>query len=100
MHEITHTHKAAEHQNPNLQQTDTLIIAKSILSKSIALNTDVELIRIDIRKSYNRVEHKAVFENMAFTTFRYTCYQLVADISFHITIALRQCDVIGTLSFP
>ena len=32
MNEITHTHKAAERQNHNLNQTDTLIIAKPILS--------------------------------------------------------------------
>ena len=91
--------------------TDALIIAESLVSKSIEFNVDLWVVSVDLRKAFDRVEHEPLFSALRAQGLDYGYCALLErlydkqvgvlsdDRRFPISRGVRQGDVLSPLLF-
>jgi len=96
---------------PGRSTTDALLIAETIVSRSLEYNFDVWMISIDLRKAFDRVEQDALFLALeaqgVSSSYRYLLQQIYKDqigvlsddISFGIDRGVRQGDILSPILF-
>ena len=95
----------------NRSTSDALIVAESIISKSLEFNEDLWLVSVDLRKAFDRVEQAALFKSLhaqglplGYSKIIRSIYKgqvgiVGADMRFPITRGVRQGDVLSPLLF-
>ena len=96
---------------PGRSTTDALLIAETVISRSLEYNFDVWMVSIDLRKAFDRVEQDALFSALEAqgldASYRYLLQQiykdqigiLSEDISFGIDRGVRQGDILSPMLF-
>jgi len=91
--------------------SDALIIAETMISRSIECNTELWIISVDLRKSFDRVEHGPMFAGLRKHGLSCGYVQLLREIysgqtglvndaiSFPITRGVRQGDILSPILF-